>query len=141
MTDQELDARFKTLDDRFETRFQAMDDRFEARFQAMDARFEARFQAMDDRFEHLLKFMAHEFDKVREEFRNEIGALTRRVDYLGTAVHGIQAMLSGLTRNNEDSEAEMARIRGAQVGQQRAIEDLDRRLRRIEEKDGQPPQA
>ncbi len=87
-----------------------------------DQELEARFQALEDR---LVKFMAQEFEAVRKE----IAALEHRVGFLGDVT-------SALVRQDGTREAELGQIRGAQAGQQRAIEDLDHRVRRLEEKDG-----
>ena len=90
-----------------------------------DQELDARFKALEDRFDHLIKFMVGEFEAVRRE----LGALERRVGFLGEVT-------SALVKQDVTRETEMGQIRGAQAGQQRAIEDLDRRLRRLEDKNG-----
>lgn len=94
-----------------------------------DQELEERFHGLEDR---LVKFMAQEFEGVRREFevvRGDLAAIERRVGFLGEVT-------SALVRQNGTIEAELGQMRGAQAGQQRAIEDLIRRVQRLEESDG-----
>ena len=101
-----------------------------------DQELEARFHALEDRFDRLVSFLGREFeaarqqlDNTREELRRELGAVERRVGHLGE-------LAAALVRYDGTAEVEMKQIRGTQAGQQRFIEEMDRRLRRLEEKNG-----
>ena len=111
-------------------------DQFEARLQALEDRLGGRMRDLEDR---LVQFMAREFGNVAREFeavRREITALERRVGFLGEVTAGIQSQMGALVKQNSTIESELGQIRGTQAGQQQAIEDLHRRVQRLEQGNG-----
>ncbi len=107
-------------------------DHFDARLQAFEARLDVRVQAQEDR---LVQFMAREFEAVR----HDLGAVERQVGSLRELMAGLQTQVAALVKQNGTIESESSHLRGAQAGQQRAIDDPYRRVQRLEERNG-PPQ-
>ncbi len=94
-----------------------------------DEELDARFQSLEKRFDHLVNFMAQEFGAVRremettrQEFHREFEAVDRRLTLLTETT-------AALVKSNGVAEREATQVRGA-------IEDLDRRLRLLEQKNG-----
>ena len=74
--EEKMDARFKEMDTKWEARFKEMDDKWEARFKDMDAKWEARFKEMDakwearfDKLEAKLDFSREFIDHLKEKNR------------------------------------------------------------------------
>lgn len=78
----------------------------------------------------MLQFMAHEFESVRGDIgslRTDVNALERRVAFQGD-------MVAALVRQNEAREVDAGQVRGTLAGQQRVLDDLTKRVQRLEEK-------
>jgi hypothetical protein len=79
-----------------------------------------------------VQFMTREFEAVGKKFEgvhSDLAAIERRVGFLGEVT-------SALVRQNGTIEAEFGQLRGAQAGQQRAIDELTRRVQRLESGNG-----
>ena len=57
--EEKMDARFKEMDDKWEARFKDMDAKWEARFKEMDAKWEARFDKLEAKLDFSREFIDH----------------------------------------------------------------------------------
>ena len=57
--EEKMDARFKEMDDKWEARFKEMDAKWEARFKEMDAKWEARFDKLEAKLDFSREFIDH----------------------------------------------------------------------------------
>ena len=93
------------------------DEELAGRFQAIDKRFDK----MEKRFDEAIQFAAQEFEAVRSQIR----CIDRRLGF-------ICDVAGAVLKHNDAMLGEMAEIRRRQVDQQRQINDLDRRVQRLE---------
>jgi|SRR5579871_584868 len=92
----------------------------------------------------IMEVTAHNLTDLREELSNRIGSLERRFDILqqrfdvqSPVILSLDARLAGFTRSVDQILSSHGAMNGTLAGMQRAIEELNARVRKLEAQ--QPP--
>ena len=123
----QVEKRFTEMDEKFERRFTEMDEKFEHRFAEMDEKFEHRFAEIDKKFGNQLSAMNGKVDGVESMILDE---LERTREILDKRIDGLQKDIDEIKQYYRLTKLEDEN----QMLLQNRVDDLDRRVRKPEEK-------
>ena len=134
----QVEKRFTEMDEKFERRFTEMDEKFERRFTEMDEKFEHRFAEMDEKFEH-------RFAEIDKKFGNQLSAMNGKVDGVESMILDelertreiLDKRIDGLQKDIDEIKQYYRLTKLEDENQmllQNRVDDLDRRVRKPEEK-------
>lgn len=129
-TEEKFEKKFTEMDARLfqvEKRFTEMDEKFEHRFTEMDEKFEHRFAEIDKKFGNQLSAMNGKVDGVESMILDE---LERTREILDKRIDGLQKDIDEIKQYYRLTKLEDEN----QMLLQNRVDDLDRRVRKLEEK-------
>ena len=112
----QVEKRFTEMDEKFERRFTEMDEKFEHRFAEIDKKFGNQLSAMNGKVDGVESMILDELDRTRE-------ILDKRIDGLQKDIDEIKQYYR-LTKLEDENQMLL----------QNRVDDLDRRVRKLEEK-------